>query len=378
MATSIGRDLFPDIGPVTAAVLFHGLAGAPVVPADPAAWEAEVSVLTAQRLSGLALAAAKTAGVDLAPETLAALRSSHGIYSAVSMRVESFAPAVSELLASNSIQHVVTKGAGIAREYPDVSFRTFVDLDVLVAPAAFDKALALLRTIGFNEPELAPEPRDYFIRRCREAINLVREDGASVDLHHHVPPWVWGSRLPLGRVTARAKPVALDRGTIPVPDPVHNLLIASMHVISDKNKAGMSLLVWRDVIQLAAHCDPADVAREAMAFELDWLVSLILRSLPLAVQPTLLLDALGNAAPKGVDAWRLRRLLPPGIGSRTLAPAFRLPLPNALAYLAGYALPSKRFLLSRYGRPVTVARWWRDSVSQVSGHDRSNRSDLAD
>ena len=67
-----------------------------------------------------------------------------------------------------------------------------------------------------------------------------------------------------------------------------------------------------------------------------------------------------------VDRLRLRGLLPPGIGSRhQVGLVFRLPIPNSVAFLAGYLGPSRSFLRERYGAPWAYGRWWGDAFARL-------------
>ena len=58
---------------------------------------------------------------------------------------------------------------------------------------------------------------------------------------------------------------------------------------------------------------------------------------------------------------RLRRLVPPAIGSRnySVGRLSRLPPANGLAYLAAKALPSQEFLRTVCGSRWAYLRWWR-------------------
>jgi hypothetical protein len=73
----------------------------------------------------------------------------------------------------------------------------------------------------------------------------------------------------------------------------------------------------------------------------------------ISIRPRPLMDRLGTPQPPPGDAFRLRRLLPPALGSRhQIAQVFRLPAPNAMAFLAGYVVPSREFL--REARDIQV------------------------
>jgi hypothetical protein len=359
--------LFPTIGPATIASLFHGVEGAPQAPADPSVWDEELTAITAQRLSGLALSAARGRGVALRAETESNLREAQLATAARALAVESAALEVIAVLEGRRVPVVVTKGPGIADVYPQRTQRPYGDIDVLVPPERFETAMRALHAAGFSAYFRDGEPRGYFDRHCREGVNLVRDDGGSIDLHHHVPPWVWGDRLTFAELRPSSHELEVAGGRIRVADPMHNLLIAALQVISDRREEpGHKLLIWRDVVSLADVCDPAAVARFARRVGLDWYLAFVLRQLPAFVRPVGLSQELGQPKTPVGDLLRLRLLVPPGIGSRhQIAQVFRLPIPNATAFLAGYLVPSSRFLERRFGSRLAYRAWWRDAVLRL-------------
>lgn len=353
---------FPDLPPLVAAVLFHGLLDEQDV-FTPEQWRDASPTLIRHRLAGLALALIKGREAGAPRDVVDQLRASFAKQSAISMRLEAAAPSIDDALRSESVPLLFTKGIGIARAHKDPTLRTFVDLDVLVPPSQFRQALAVLRAQGFAGT--GPEPRDYFIHRCREAVNLVHpHDHLSVDLHHHIPPWIWGARIPFEELLKDAATIHLQAGSIKTLSPHHNLLVAALHVISDKNKAGRSLMIWRDVAELAASVRDQDALRALSGKNLGWLVSTVLEAIPETLRPHWL-GRLVTDDQRPLDRWRLAKLLPGGLGSRVLAPAFRLPPANALAYLLGYALPSRKYLTLQDGS-TSYLKWWRRAASHAA------------
>jgi hypothetical protein len=360
---SLAREaLFPAFGAATMAALFFGVDGAPAAPVDEAVWREDLPTILAYRLSGLALAAARASGVTLPADVQQQIKSTYTGETMNGMRIETLAVQVAQAFEKQSIPMLVVKGPTIARFYPEPTLRPFHDVDVLVAPSLFDAAARVLASLGFVEHDDLMQPRAYFNRSCREAVNLVRADNTSVDLHHHVPPWIWGARLSFDRLCARSTPMALDRGDIPALSNEHTLLLAALHLLSDKSRPGATPIIWRDVIAIAAACDPAAVATEARALRLDWLLALVLAELPSWAQPAALVSALGTPQVSAPDRARARLLLPPGIGSKMLAHAFRIPAPNAMAFVAGYLLPSRAYLRHELGARASYPQWWRHAV----------------
>lgn len=359
--------LFPEVGPVTAATLFHDVPGAPSAPTDAGAWDEELDVLLEQRLSGFALAAAARSQVHLSPGTEALLHGAHMRAAARAMAIESTAASALEVLASRSIPFVVSKGPGIALSYPQPALRPYGDIDVLVPPDRFSEAMSSLGSLGFEEYFDTGEPRSYFDGYCREGVNLVRADGGSIDLHHRIPPWVWGTHLGFARLLERSREIELVGGRVRVLDPTHNILVAALHIISDRrDQPGSKLITWRDIVSLAQVCDPEAVVAEAQRLGLDWYLAFILRQLPPSIRPDQLTKLLGHPHTNAGDAFRLRRLIPPALGSRhQIAQVFRLPIPNAVAFLGGYVVPSRVFLRKRYGQDGGYVRWWREATGRL-------------
>lgn len=58
---------------------------------------------------------------------------------------------IGKILFDNNISYLFLKGNGFQRFYPDRIARTSNDIDLFVTEEGFDKALTLLKSIGFNE-----------------------------------------------------------------------------------------------------------------------------------------------------------------------------------------------------------------------------------
>lgn len=357
-------DLLPPLGRATFRALFHGVEGGPEG-SEASEWARDAHEIVHHRLAGLALAAAQVDGVQLDPTTESHLQQQRDTDIVRSLAAEVAAPAAIQALRDAGIPSVITKGPGIARAYPLPSLRPFRDIDILVPSARFDAAKRVLRQLGFQGLAEREGPRSYFHLRCREAVNLFRQDGTAIDLHHHIPPWIWGRRLSFSPIHERSEELSLAGGTVPVARSVHNLIIASLHLISDGGRPGQTPLIWRDLVEMAAVCDPQEAERESRSVKLNWCLALVLRALPEFARPTQLLERLGDERPGAADAFRLRHLLPPAIGSRHLVgQAFCLPVPNAAAFMAGYLVPSRGFLRRRYGSPWAYGRWWREAFGR--------------
>jgi hypothetical protein len=365
--------LFPSIGPATSAALFAGIGGAPPAAPQATAWAAELETILEQRLAGLALLAlegAQAEGAQAPAPVLDALRRAHLAQSAATLAAEAAAPAVAGALREAGVEAVLTKGPGIARHYPRADLRPYFDLDLLVAPPSFPRAMRALEAAGFGVPPERMPARAFFLRRCREAVNLLGPQNANVDLHHHVPPWSWGARMRFDAVARAAAPLKVGRTEFLAASATDNFLVACLHVLSDRGRPGRTLMIWRDIATLARAEEPARIAARAKEFGLEGIVGMVAAALPPGARPDALMDALGGAGLRAGERARLRMLLPPGIGSRhEIGQAIRLPLANGVAFVAGTLFPSRAFLRNRYGTERAYRRW----LSDVTGRFGSAR-----
>ena len=349
--------VLPKLDPLVEQVLFWGLRPSDLSDQPASAWRANAHQLIEQRLAGLALFATR-GGADIPQEVVTELISAHRRQVLRTLAVNARGASLVDSLRRSGVDVAVIKGPGLDRIDPVRAERTYSDLDLLVPPASFRHALDLLRAQGLHEAGRV-QVREYFNSLCREGMNLDRDDGSSIDLHHTLPPWYWGRRLNAERVIAWSEDETVAERDLPLAHPVHNLIISALHVVSDRERPGESLRVWRDVAVAAAVCDPLLVAEEARLCGLDWWVAFILGELPDGLVAHGLADALSGGGPSGPDRFRLRHLLPPSIGSRHhIGIVFRLPLPNAGAFLIGEILPSRGAIRQKLGRSAGYRDWW--------------------
>jgi hypothetical protein len=269
-----------------------------------------------------------------------------------------------ECLEAASIPFVLTKGAGIAQHCAAMSDRPFVDIDVLVPPSLFRRALGSLRNDGLVERLQTQEPWDVFNRFCREAINLRSEAGGSIDLHHRVSPWCWSEGLTHEHLLSRAQSIDVFGVHLPVVSAQDNLMVVALHVVSDKSHPGHTYRAWRDLLVLVNACSVESVVHCAqetgLAAWLEWIIG----CLPEEVRPTELLTALSNTGPRMHNAFRLRMLLPPRLAAEhpMLGRTIRVPVPQAALFVAGTLVPSASYLRNRYpDEKHRYLKWWRES-----------------
>lgn len=349
--------LYPRMGPWTSAALWFGLWDQPP---PPTPIEPELPTITRQRLGPLLVRYLRAnAPGALRSEASEAAGTAFRL-TGHSQRILLSGAQISARLRQNGISNAVVKGPAIAAVYPALQDRPYLDLDVYVAPADFAAALGLCREWGLQESLASRLPREFMVRACREGVNLSDADGTSVDLHHHVPPWLWGQRLRTRDVVARAGPRIFAGQELYCASVEDNLLIASLHLVSDKNHPGATLIIWRDVVQLAQVVDGARFSSLARAAGLSGWVAAALAQVPAAVRPDALIAACEATADGIPHPHRLRRLVEAGTWPGVLeSQMLRLPVARGLAFALGMTVPEREFLRRNVGDgPFPIVRWW--------------------
>jgi hypothetical protein len=305
--------------------------------ATSAEWVDAAPALARGGLAARALSSAERLGLDIPDAVRRALSAQARVDAVRTMAVEQSVPRLAGRLAGAGVPFVVLKGPGIAAHYgPGDGAREFSDLDVLVRPADRRAAIDVLGGGGLSGRTSAAGGR--LEGATREGVNLV-VDGDHVDVHHVVPPWIWGRRLGFDDVWAAATPTAFGPAVVPVAAPVHNLLVAALHLLSDKSKPGATFRIWRDIAVLARSVDPAEASAVARDADLDWWLRFVLHELPAATRPPALLDRLPPARPRPTERARLALLWPrSAAGHHEIRRVLRLPVPNAVLALAAEAV----------------------------------------
>jgi hypothetical protein len=358
--------LFPAIGTATYLVLFGDIDPDAPKPSDRE-WRQELDVLRWQRLCGLALHRIDALEISVPADLRKTLQLESFRWAARSGLVVQRAARCLGALQDAGISVAVSKGPGVSILDGGANQRPFSDVDVIVRPDEFARARNLLNGLGYEEDHRSMPPWPWFDRHCREAVNLKSAEGGSVDLHHRISPWLWSQGLTSERLILGATPIHYLNAVLPAVSRVHNCLISALHVVSDQGTPGRTLRSWRDVLVLARELPAELVAGEAERCDLRAWLAWIVRSLPEPVQPRALLEALAVPAASLRRPRRLRHLVAPGLGSsHLLGQALRLPVPNAVLFLGGMVLPSRRFLVRKYdGDPPRYRQWWGDITRGV-------------
>lgn len=276
-------------------------------------------------------------------------------------------------LAATGVRSAVVKGPAMAALHPRGWPRTYGDIDLIVTPDTFSRTIRCVEGLGFATSGRAIPQWDWFDLRCREGVNLHSAGGGNLDVHHHVPPWSFGSGVRAGDVLRRSEPAELCGTPVQFASAEDLLLISALHVLNDLWKGKVGLASWRDVIVLL-HRLGADRARAVFAEAgIGWLHDLVVaelaRSVPEAgiTQPSLV------AKPSRAERVRLAALGWSGHSMATrqrLAWVSRLPVTNGMLFLAGTLVPSPAYIRDRHG---SYLDYWRrgltETVSTAKGAD---------
>ncbi|HEX3793980.1 MAG TPA: nucleotidyltransferase family protein [Acidimicrobiales bacterium] len=372
------QNIFPEIGPATAFTLYGDFSRLPIVVTD-SNWQAESKTIVSQGLAGVALRGIRSGSFAVQQSVIDEFSDAQFTDMASTSRVIKQSQDGLDCLRSASIPYVITKGAGIGLQCATVSDRPFMDIDVLVNPSDFKRALITLRANGYRERNQTMQTRDWFNRFCREAINLRSPNGGSIDLHHRISPWFWSKGIAFERLNGRSKTDRIFGTDLLIVSPADNLMIAALHVVSDKSRPGQTIRAWRDLLILVDKCSIDEVVRSARETGLTAWLAWILGCFPENVRPNELIEVLEIGNPKLDGIHRLRSILPPRIASRhpMVGRVFRLPLLNALLFVVGLFFPSREYLQIRYpDRSHSYLTWWRDSLPRFKEEARTNREAL--
>ncbi|QLQ39083.1 lasso peptide biosynthesis B2 protein [Micromonospora robiginosa] len=246
-------------------------------------------------------------------------------------------------LADQGVPAVVLKGPGLAHRLDLVGRRAYGDIDLLVAPASFDRAQRVLAGLGWRSP--LPDDPTAYERPWRLPGPVV----LTVDLHRGFHG-VDDREAFWAEVHASAEPLPLSGGTVPVPGPAATALLVALHAAvpgdSAKPRADLerALAVFPDETWRAA-ADLAGRTGAALLFAVG------LRSVPAGAERAASLDLI---RPASAALWlRARQGSSVALG---LAQLGELPTARTrLGYLARRLYPTA--VEMRYTLPLARRGW---------------------
>jgi hypothetical protein len=146
------------------------------------AWPLVLAVLRGERITGLAVAAWEDGWLRLTDGQTEELIASHRDAMLSVLALERELLSLASEFDRTGIQFTVLKGSAFAHSfYPDPSWRSFGDIDLLVSTGDWRRASQLLEGLGVRRR--LPEPRAGFDERFGKAAEHVGSGGLEVDLH---------------------------------------------------------------------------------------------------------------------------------------------------------------------------------------------------
>jgi hypothetical protein len=284
---------------------------------------------------------------------------------------------------------VVLKGPALAHSvYPDPSWRSFADLDLLVRTEDWRRALGVLAELGCTRR--LPEPRPGFDERFGKAATHRTPEGEEIDLHRTLVLGPFGLWIRPEELFGRTAAFEVGGRGLPRLDGAGLLLNACVHAALGQRRPFLQTV--RDVAQVAA---VAEIDWEALGrWARDWRLGAVLRHAFAQAS-----EALGTPWPVGArealarePSRREARLLAAYTGrgrdrgGTALATLHAIPgLRSKAAYLRALLLPDRRFVVARSGngggrgyvRRWVVALKWAGAVQGRTGRAaaRARRGD---
>jgi hypothetical protein len=334
-------------------------------------WRSFIAWLAVRKLTGLALAASQVDRLQLTEGQSTELLDRHRTAMVHALVLERLLLDLANAFERTGIETVVLKGPAFAHTaYPDPSWRSFGDLDILVSTSDWARSCELLSELGYRRP--SPEPRPGFSERFGRTASHVNRDGYEVDLHRTPAAgpfvfWLDPGELFEHTSSFRIGDVQLNRLTDTVA-----LLHACMH----------ATLGFRPSLPVPLR----DIAQIAIAGRVDWnlLQELARRWKLRAVVEYALRTASETIGIDQLPSWELIAGERPSRRERKALEAFTterrdrggsaraalgaIPgIRGKVAYARALLLPSRDFLAFRLGPEASYHRRWRTPLRWLLG-----------
>lgn len=348
------------IGRRLASVGLPGAESDPVeVPDDD--WPRLIRYIARQRITGFASAEVRAGSLLLTEQQSDELEAEHRSAIAMVLVLEHLLVELSSEMSEAGLPTVVLKGAAVADTfYPERSWRSYGDLDLLVSAADWRRACEVLAGLGFRR--IIPEPRPGFDERFGKGASFEDARKLQVDLHR---------TLSMGPFGLWIDPKALLEGTTMFPmkdaslrrlDDANALIHACIHAALGRQYP--QLVPLRDVLQMAwsGRVDWELFSGRMLAWRLTAPVSHAMRTasatldvpLPDDVKDVLRtpVGAIERRALRAYTTDRKRR------GGPELSALWAIPgLRSRVAFVRAMLFPDRRFLEAE-GRSGTLRRRW--------------------
>jgi hypothetical protein len=345
------------------AVARYGLDGAePPAAVGDESWSLALATLAEEKILGIAAAAATEGWLPLTDEQYENLLNRHRNAMVWCLALERRLLQIADAFEAEGIESIVLKGPAIAHTvYPDPTWRTFSDLDVLVRTRQWRAACRVLQG-EFGWPRRLPEPRPGFDERFGKSAVFATESGQQIDLHRTLAQGPFGIWVSPDDLFSRRGEFSLADRTLSRLNDTGLFIHACIHaMLGDPQPTRQQL---RDVQATIAH----GMLDEELLQEWiqGWRLAAVVHR------------SLSSAAACGYDSvppellWLRRSRISNSDGRLIEAHAnsgrHRLPMAtlrairgfrNQAAYLAARAFPSAAFLRARGMRSGSVSRFLR-------------------
>lgn len=356
------RGPLDGIGPAVRACLAAGICDAPE-PLEPGSLDSEADEIVGEGLAPVALKLVDRTHDPADAAIRERLREVALEMQIRSLTSDAFTGPVLAELARQGVQLTVIKGPAVARFYPSGWSRPYTDLDLLVPRTQFAQAVTVARSMAFDYPTEATPPWPWFDSLCREGVNL--HGRANIDVHHNLPPWIFGARLDPEEVIAGADAGSLHGVPVRFANAKHSLVISALHILNDLWKGKRGLTSWRDLLVLLESAGSIEASAVFEDLGLGWLHQLELEELASAL-PWAGFHAHTRAARPTLGVRTRLRVLGWGkdavVTRHRMAWAARLPFSNAIAFAIGTTVPSASYIRVRHG---SYRHYWRQAWSET-------------
>lgn len=288
--------------------------GKPLPPLSPGDWQALLPLAHDHGL--LAHLDGLPAMADAPTDIRRAVRDAARQAVAAQLRIEADLRTVHAALETAGASWAVVKGPVLSEHwYAHSGRRMFLDLDVVVDPADFPRALESLAAAG---AVLIDRNFTHALEQKRAELSLLLPWGTALDLHWHVLNTAQlrsDIAVPVRQMLERRIWVSLGGLRIPTFDPADTLLHLCLHTILS---GGQKLLWYRDLQQVlaSARVDWSVVVDRSTSAGAGLLVAVALHRARRLAGAEVPRDVEKWVSPRGT-AWRwsirlLDRLRPPG------------------------------------------------------------------
>ena len=324
-------------------------------------WPRLLGYIARQRITGFASAEARAGSFVVTEEQGAELEERHRSAMAMVLVLDHLLVEVSSAMTEAGLPTVVLKGAAVADTfYPDRSWRSFGDLDLLISAADWRKACDVLERLGFRR--IIPEPRPGFDERFGKGASFEDARKLQVDLHRTLAMgpfglWIDHEALLEGTTAFAVKDVSLRR-----LDDTNALIHACIHAALGRQHP--QLVPLRDVLQMAwsGRIDWGSLSARMLEWRLTAPVSHAMRTAGATLGVPLPDDArdvvhrpVGAIERRALRAYTTDRK---GRGGPELSALWAIPgiRPRA-AFVRAMLFPDRRFLEAE-GRSGTLRLRW--------------------